>query len=73
MSGEMADPLPENIEGEKAVTYSHQIEHRINWGYVAIGLAAVALAVLLFGGDAGEDDRGDLDVEEDDGHDGGMV
>jgi hypothetical protein len=46
MSGEMADPLPENIDGTKAVTYSHEVHHRINWGYVAIGAAVIALVLL---------------------------
>jgi len=40
----MEDPLPANIAGEKRV--AHTVEHRINWGYVA--LAAAAIVVLLY-------------------------
>jgi hypothetical protein len=37
------DPAPENISGEKQVV--HSVEHKINWGYVA--LAIVGLAVIV--------------------------
>ena len=40
----MQDPPAENIAGEKRV--AHTVEHRINWGYVA--LAAAAIGVLLY-------------------------
>ena len=46
MSGDLPDPAPENINGAKTVEYSHEIHHRVNWGYVALGIAA--LAVLLY-------------------------
>lgn len=35
----MQDPQPENITGEKQVV--HSVEHRINWGYVILGVAAI--------------------------------
>lgn len=39
----MEDPLPKNIEGSKRV--AHTVEHKVDWGYVAIGLAVIVLAV----------------------------
>lgn len=33
------EPLPENVNGE--VVESHAFEHRIDWGHVALGLAAI--------------------------------
>ena len=58
MSGEMADPVPENISGEKSVAYSHEIHHRVNWGYVALGVAAIfVLAYVWANADLGEDDE----------------
>jgi hypothetical protein len=27
------EPYPENIDG--SVSYSHEIHHKVNWGYVA--------------------------------------
>lgn len=41
----MNDPLPENIAGEKRVT--HSVEHSINWGHVALGVAVLALVLYL--------------------------
>jgi hypothetical protein len=46
MSGDLPDPAPENIDGAKTVQYSHEVHHRVNWGYVALGVAV--LAVLLY-------------------------
>jgi hypothetical protein len=43
----MPDPVPENIDGSKAVTYSHEVHHQINWGYVAVGLAVIAALLFL--------------------------
>lgn len=59
MTGEMADPVPENITGEKSVAYSHEIHHRVNWGYVALGVAAILVLAYVWGnvdlgGDADE-------------------
>ena len=55
---DMADPLPENIDGEKTVQYSHEIHHRVNWGHVAL---ASAVIVLLLAArwylDVGDDDQ----------------
>lgn len=45
---EMADPVPENITGEKSIQYSHEIHHQINWGYVAIGAAVIAVVLWLW-------------------------
>jgi len=53
----MADPLPENIDGQKAVSYSHEVHHRVNWGYVAVGVAVVA-AVLFLRSRLDEDEGG---------------
>jgi hypothetical protein len=41
----MEDPLPENIEGSKRVT--HTVEHRINWGYVAVAFVGLVLLVKV--------------------------
>jgi hypothetical protein len=58
MSGEMADPVPENISGEKSVAYSHEIHHRVNWGYVALGVAAILVLGYVWANvDLGEDDE----------------
>jgi hypothetical protein len=53
---EMADPVPENISGEKTVAYSHEIHHSINWGYVVIGVAVIAALLWLRSADLGSDD-----------------
>lgn len=62
----MEDPLPENIQGSKQVKYTHQMNHHIQWGYVALGVAVIVLA-LSFGppllGDS-EGDRADADGED---------
>jgi len=39
----MQDPLQENITGEKR----HSFEHRIDWGYVALALAVLAVVWFL--------------------------
>ena len=43
------DPLAENIEGvvSESHTYSHEIHHKINWGYVALGVGVVAAFYVL--------------------------
>lgn len=56
MGSEMADPVPENISGEKTVAYSHEIHHSINWGYVVIGVAVIAALLWLRSADLGSDD-----------------
>jgi hypothetical protein len=47
MSDQMTDPLPENIDGKKIVTYENKIHHNIHWGYVAVGLAVIAALLFL--------------------------
>lgn len=44
----MRDPEPGNISGEKV--QRHVFKHEINWGYVAIGIAAIYVASRLFEG-----------------------
>lgn len=39
----MEDPLPENITGSKEV--QHAVNHEINWGHVALGVAVIVLAM----------------------------
>jgi len=39
------DPNPSNITGEKV--QRHVFKHSINWGYVAIAIAAVVVALKL--------------------------
>jgi hypothetical protein len=58
MSGEMADPAPENISGKKSVSYEHRIHHRVNWGYLVIGAAAIlAIGYVWANFDLGDDDE----------------
>jgi hypothetical protein len=38
-------PYPENIDG--SVSYSHEIHHKINWGYVVIGVGVIAVVLFL--------------------------
>ena len=38
-------PYPENIDG--SVSYSHEIHHKINWGYVAVGVGILAVVLFL--------------------------
>jgi len=56
MSAEMPDPAPENIDGAKTVSYSHKIHHKVNWGYVVLGLGLIALVLLAYSW-YGEDDE----------------
>jgi len=39
------DPAPANISGEKRVT--HSVEHRINWGYVAVAVAVLVVVAVV--------------------------
>lgn len=39
------EPQPENISGE--VVRRHSFEHRINWGHVALGIAALYVAIQV--------------------------
>jgi hypothetical protein len=52
------DPHPDNISGEKHV--QHVVEHSVDWGHVALGLAGIfvawKLAQLLDGDDEGNDE-----------------
>ena len=41
------EPAPENIAGE--VVHKHAFEHRIDWGYVALAVAAVVVVMALSG------------------------
>ena len=41
----MQDPKPENIAGSKQVL--HKVEHRVDWGYVALGIGALGVAYVL--------------------------
>jgi hypothetical protein len=47
----MPDPAPENIAGERTVShsFSHELRHEINWGYVALAVAALAAVYVLRG------------------------
>jgi hypothetical protein len=59
----MADPVPENIDGRKLVSHSfnHEIGHRIDWGHVALAVAAIlAIYVLFLRGGSEVEDRDDL-------------
>lgn len=40
----MQDPLQENIAGEKRVV--HTVEHRVNWGHVALAVAVLAVIAV---------------------------
>lgn len=54
----MNDPLPENIEGSKSV--QHVVEHRIDWGYVVLGIAAIFVVYRLgIGVDGGKNQEDD--------------
>jgi hypothetical protein len=58
------EPAPENVAGE--VVHRHAFEHRIDWGHVALALAAVVIALTLFGSDSasvgGSDSESDSSV-----------
>ena len=45
MSGDMADPLPENISGEKSVVHHH--EHGFSWDF-KVNISHVILAAAIF-------------------------
>lgn len=55
------EPAPENVTGQKRVT--HSVEHRINWGYMAIGLGLVMVVLYLSGGDSSDDDGVDFNTQ----------
>lgn len=40
------EPDPSNVTGE--VVHRHAFEHRVNWGHVALALAAVLVAWRVF-------------------------
>jgi len=42
----MQDPPKENIQGTKATT--HHVEHRVDWGHVALGIGGLALAYVIW-------------------------
>lgn len=53
----MQDPLPSNIDGQKVV--SHEVQHSVNWGYVAVAVAAIYVGSrLLSDVDRGKDEGG---------------
>ena len=56
----MEDPIPENIDGSKVVTHSY--EHRIDWGYVGLGVGLLAVAyvgyTVLATSESDDDERG---------------
>ncbi|MUW15736.1 hypothetical protein GJ633_14725 [Halorubrum sp. CBA1125] len=60
---DLPDPQPENIDGAKTVEYSHEIHHRVNWGYVALAVAGIAVLLVIhqnvdLGGDESEETGG---------------
>ena len=40
------EPEPSNISGEKIE--KHVFEHRVDWGYVAVGIAVIAVAWFAY-------------------------
>ena len=46
------DPLPENVDGTviEQHVWNHDVQHSVQWDYVLLALAAVAVAWYLFGG-----------------------
>ena len=54
----MTDPLPENIDGKKIVTYENKIHHNIHWGYVAVGIGILVAAYVVHQ-KWSDDDQGD--------------
>ena len=42
----MQDPPAANIKGQKRVV--HRMEHRFDWGYVALGVGCLAVAYVLY-------------------------
>lgn len=55
----MRDPNPSNITGEKV--QRHVFKHSINWGYVAIAVAAVVVVLKLLP-DASDNEGKNQDV-----------
>lgn len=62
----MDDPLPENIDGSKRV--SHEVQHTINWGHVALGLGVGAAAFVAYrvlaGGEQGRGEQQSIVLED---------
>jgi hypothetical protein len=51
------EPLPENVAGE--VVETHAFEHRVDWGHVVLGLAAIYVAWKASGlFEQGNDEKG---------------
>lgn len=42
----MQDPPAENITGSKRV--AHTVEHRVDWGHLALGIGLLALSYILY-------------------------
>lgn len=55
----MQDPPRDNIDGRKVVT--HQVSHHIDWGYVGLALAVIAVVWFL----SSRSDGGETDPEPD--------
>lgn len=51
----MQDPVPENIQGSKMET--HEFVHRIDWGYVAVSVAALMSLYIVFIREPDEEER----------------
>lgn len=49
----MRDPMPANIEGEKV--QRHVFKHEINWGYVAVAVAAVIVVIYVLPGEGNDE------------------
>jgi hypothetical protein len=49
----MQDPSPENIDGSKLE--KHVFEHRVDWGYVVLGLSAALAVYAVFLRETGEE------------------
>lgn len=41
------EPAPENVEGRVEHSFQHEVSHRVNWGYVAVGIGALIAAYWL--------------------------
>jgi hypothetical protein len=41
------EPEPANVDGKKIEKVTHSVEHSIDWGHVAIGVGALAVAWAL--------------------------
>ena len=44
------EPNPENVSGEKVQkeVQKHVFEHSVDWGHVALGVAGIVLAYVLY-------------------------